>query len=142
MPAKTLSFIDTNVFVYHVDNSDERKSDIAHNLIRDALARDGACISFQVVQEFLNTVVRKARRPLNEEDAHTYLVDVLAPLCRVYASIPLYQNTLDIQARYRFGFYDSLIEAAALSAGCTRLLSEDLQHGQQVNELTICNPFV
>lgn len=49
MPAKTLSFIDTTVFVYHVDSSDERKSDIAHSLIREALAHDRACISFQAV---------------------------------------------------------------------------------------------
>ena len=38
-------------------------------------------------------------------------------------------------------FYDSLIVAAALEAGCTRLLSEDLQHGQQIEGLTIENPF-
>lgn len=44
-------------------------------------------------------------------------------------SQPLYQRGLDIQARYRYGFYDALIIAAALSADCTRLYSEDLQYG-------------
>ena len=141
MPAEAPSFTDTNVFVYHVDDSDVRKSDIAHGLIREALASDNACISFQVVQEFLNTMSRKAERPLSHDDAHTYLSDVLAPLCRVYASIPLYQNALDIQARYRFGFYDSLIVSAALSAGCQRLLTEDLQDGQRIDNLEIRNPF-
>jgi predicted nucleic acid-binding protein len=37
--------------------------------------------------------------------------------------------------------YDSLIVAAALAAGCTRLLSEDLQHGQRIDTLVIHNPF-
>ena len=134
-------FIDTNVLVYHVDDSDPRKSEIAHGMIRDAIATGNACISFQVVQEFLNTVVRKAERPLSLEHAHTYLAEVLSPLCRVFASIPLYQNALDIQARYRFGFYDSLIVAAALSAGCTQLLTEDLQDGQPIEGLEIRNPF-
>jgi predicted nucleic acid-binding protein len=31
--------------------------------------------------------------------------------------------------------------AAALEAGCTRLLSEDLQHGQRIEGLRIENPF-
>jgi predicted nucleic acid-binding protein len=139
MPAEC--FIDTNVLVYHVDASDPRKTEIAHTILRDAIANDSACISFQVVQEFLNTMVRKAERPLSHEQAHTYLAEVLSPLCRVFASIPLYQNALDLQARYRFGFYDSLIVAAALSADCRELLSEDLQHGQRIEGLTICNPF-
>jgi len=29
----------------------------------------------------------------------------------------------------------------ALEAGCTRLWSEDLQHGQRIERLTIENPF-
>ncbi len=139
MPAE--SFIDTNVLVYHIDDTDPRKSDIAHAIIRDAMATGNACISYQVVQEFLNTMVRKAEQPLSRDDAHTYLAEILTPLCRVFASIPLYQNALDIQARYRFGFYDSLIVAAALSAGCTQLLTEDLQDGQRIEGLEIRNPF-
>jgi predicted nucleic acid-binding protein len=54
----------------------------------------------------------------------------------------LYQRALDIQARYRYGFYDALIIAAALEAGCIRLYSEDLQHGQRIERLTIENPFL
>lgn len=134
-------FIDTNVLVYHIDDADPRKTDLAHGILRDALATGNACISFQVVQEFLNTMLRKAERPLGLEQAQSYLAEVLSPLCRVFASIPLYQNAVDIQARYRFGFYDSLIVAAALSAGCRELLTEDLQHGQRIEGLTIRNPF-
>jgi predicted nucleic acid-binding protein len=43
--------------------------------------------------------------------------------------------------RYRFSFYDSMIVAAALTAGCRELLSEDLQHGQQIETMTIVDPF-
>lgn len=76
------------------------------------------------------------------EDAHVYLAEVLSPLCRVFASIHLYQNALDIQARYRLGFfYDSPIVAAALSGGCSQLLTEDLQDGQRIEGLEIRNPF-
>jgi predicted nucleic acid-binding protein len=56
--------------------------------------------------------------------------------------IRLYQRALDIQARYHYGFCDALIIAAALEAGCSRLYSEDLQHGQRIERLTIENPFL
>ena len=54
----------------------------------------------------------------------------------------LYRRALEIQTRYGYGFYDSLIIAAALEAGCQHLLSEDMQHGQQIEQLRIVNPFL
>lgn len=134
-------FIDTNVFIYQLDASDGRKQALAERLVREALAAGDACISFQVVQECLNTLLRKARVVLQAEQARMYLDTVLLPLLQVSSSPALYHRALDIQARYRFSFYDSLIVAAALVAGCSRLFSEDLQHGQQVEGLSIIDPF-
>ena len=34
------------------------------------------------------------------------------------------------------------IVAAALEAGCDRLYTEDMRHGQQIHGLTIRNPFL
>ena len=39
-------------------------------------------------------------------------------------------------------FYDALIIAAALEAGSTRLLSEDMRHGQKIEGLVIEYPFL
>lgn len=139
MPAE--SFLDTNLFIYQLDGCDERKAEIANGIIRRAIQTGEACISFQVVQECLNTFLRKAEIRLDEEQARRYLNDVLSPLLQINASIALYQRALSIQARYQFAFYDSMIVAAALEAGCTRLYSEDLQHGQQIEQLRIENPF-
>ena len=135
------AFIDTNVFIYHLDATDARKHALAERIVRDGLDRGDVCISFQVVQEFLNTALRKAKVALSIDDARSYLGAVLLPLLQVPASAALYHRALDVQARWRFGFYDSLIVAAALSAGCRRLISEDLQHGQRIEGLTIHNPF-
>jgi predicted nucleic acid-binding protein len=133
-------FVDTNVFIYQIEALDERKKSIADSIIEKALGN--GCISFQVVQECLNTIVRKADIPLNAGDAQRYLEDVLRPLWRVMPSAKLYQTGLELQDRYQYGFYDSLIIAAALEAGCTRLLTEDMQHGQKIERLTIKNPFL
>jgi predicted nucleic acid-binding protein len=135
-------FVDTNVFIYHLDATDPRKHAIAEKLIRAGLATGTACISFQVVQECLNVALRKAEVALSTEGARAYLDTVLAPLLQVSASATLYERALDIHARRRFGFYDSLIVAAALTAGCRLLLTEDLQHDQRIESLTIRNPFL
>ena len=135
------SFIDTNLFIYQLEGNDERKAGIADAIIREGIGTGNACISFQVIQECLNTILKKAELPLTPEQAGRYLDAVLAPLFRVSPSISLYRNALELQGRYRYSFYDSLIIAAALSAGCSRLWSEDLQHGQQIGDLVIENPF-
>ena len=135
------AFLDTNVFICQLDSSDARKHKIAERLVRDALQNERACISYQVVQECLNTILRKAEVALDAQGARAYLEAVLLPLMKVGASAALYERALDIQSRWRFGFYDSLIVASALVAGCDTLLTEDLQHGQVIETLTISNPF-
>lgn len=134
-------FIDTNVFIYHLDTSDARKHQIAERIVRTALETGNACISSQVVQECLNVALRKAEVALSLEDTRAYLDVVLMPLMQIGTSGDLYHRALDVQARWHYSFYDSLIVAAALMAGCHTLLSEDLQHGQNLGGLTISNPF-
>jgi predicted nucleic acid-binding protein len=48
---------------------------------------------------------------------------------------------LDVKDETGYGFYDALIVAGALRAGCTRLYSEDMQEGRTVRGVTIENPF-
>ena len=134
-------FIDTNVFIHQLDHTDQRKHTVAEDIVREALATGNGCISSQVVQECLNVALRKAEVPLSLADARAYLDAVLLPLMQITVSEALYHRALDVQGRWRFGFYDSLIVAAALMAGCRTLLSENLQHGQKLDSLTIVDPF-
>ena len=134
-------FIDTNVLIYQLDTRDPRKHAIAERIVSQALANESGCISFQVVQECLNTMVRKAEVTVSPQGTAAYLDTVLAPLFQVPASLALYRRGLALQQRWQLAFYDSLIVAAALEAGCKRLLTEDLQHGQRIEGLRIENPF-
>lgn len=138
----SVEFLDTNIFIYLFDETNERKKGIAERIVQAALAGHDACISHQVIQETLNVVTRKLATPMSLEDAQSFLSAVLLPLWKVMPSAALYQRGLQVQDRYRFSFYDSLIVAAALEAGCTTLYSEDMQHGQQIDGLTIENPFI
>jgi predicted nucleic acid-binding protein len=124
-----------------MDEDDAAKRGAAEYLVHEGLQTGEASISFQVVQETLNVFTRKVQVPAKPHDAQRFLDEVLVPLWRVMPTQRLYEHALGIQARYQYRFYDALIIAAALSAGCTRLLSEDLQHGQRIEGLTIENPF-
>ena len=134
-------FMDSNVLVYLFDETDPRKYEIARNLTDEAIESGNGVISFQVVQEVLNLLTTKFISPASPDRAQEVLRDVLSPLWRVMPTEQLYQTALAIRGRYGFDFYDSLIVAAALLAGCSRLLTEDLQDGQRIEGLTIVNPF-
>ena len=136
----SVSFIDSNVFIYLFDETNASKRGRAEALVQEGLETRSASISFQVVQEVLNTLVHKLGA--DPEDAAKFLRHLLVPLWRVMPSQALYERALDLQARYRFSFYDSLIVAAALEGGCSRLYSEDLQHSQRIQGLVIENPFL
>lgn len=133
-------FIDSNVFIYLFDETDPAKRARAKTLIKEALETGAACVSFQVVQEVLNIFVKKL--PITPEETRRFMGYTLVPLWRIMPSPHLYERALDLQTRYKFSFYDSLIVAAALQGGCTRLYSEDLQHDQRVEGLIITNPFL
>lgn len=132
-------FLDTNVFVYLFDEVDDRKRTIAERLVADALAAGTGVVSYQVVHEALNVLTRKLGA--SPSNARRFLDGVLAPLWRLGPSPDLYVRGLEVRERYGFSFHDALVVATALEAGCTRLLSEDLQHGQRIGDLTVVDPF-
>ncbi len=134
-------FIDTNIFIYQLEQQDDRKAELAKNLIQQGIAEGTACISFQIVQECLNVILHKAKIVLTEDETQKYLPSILAPLYQLQPNIQTYSTALNLRSRYKYRFYDSLILATALEADCRTLYSEDLQHGQRIEQLTIKNPF-
>ena len=134
-------FLDTNVFVYLVDARAPAKQAIAKSLVGQALSEGSGVISHQVVQETLHVLGSKFRVATTRADREDMMREVLMPMWQVQPSEALYRAAIEVQERQGFGFYDSLIVAAALQSGCKRLLSEDLQHGQRIGKLRIENPF-
>lgn len=126
-------FVDTNVVLYLLDNGP--KADRA-----EALLAQRPRISVQVLNEVMVNCRRKAG--LNWEETGTFLAGVQA-LC------PVEEMTLQthvvgraLAERYGFSVYDAMIVAAALTAGCTTLWTEDLHAGLLVEgQLRLVNPF-
>jgi predicted nucleic acid-binding protein len=50
-------------------------------------------------------------------------------------------SAVDTATRYQLALWDALIVEAAARAGCERLLTEDLNHGQEIRGVRIENPF-
>ena len=138
-----VDFVDSNVFIYMFDLVDQDKRDKANRLVQTTLESGNGVISYQVVQETLNVLTHKMKKPcISSEDASRLLESVLAPMWKVMPSADLFKRALRNKNHYALSFYDSLIVAAAQEANCTRLYSEDMQHGQLIGKLRIVNPFV
>ncbi len=84
---------------------------------------------------------RKFSPSLTLADASTYLDKVLMPLCELFPCMSYYSKALEISGRWGVSLYDSLIITVSLEDGCETLYTEDTQHGQMVQGLTIINPF-
>jgi len=135
-------FLDTNIFVYSFDRTAATKARRASQWIRTALRTQKGITSYQVVQEFFNVALQRFTQPMTADEAEQYFSTIFRPLLGVHSSPALYLEALQLQARYRLSWYDSLIVTAALQAHCALLITEDLQHGQQFGDLRIENPFL
>ena len=135
-------FIDTNIFVYAFDLSNQDKQNTCHELVKRGLETGNGIISFQVIQEFLSLSSRKFKEPMSLHAAQNYVNTVLSPMCEVHSSIDLYLRALEVSNRWSYSFYDSVIISSALVSGCKILYTEDLQHGQKIKDLTIVNPMI
>ena len=140
MPAE--HFLDTNVFVYAVDPTDQRKQQIARDLLRQGLADNSTRTSYQVTQEWLNVVLKLARVPLGVTQARAFVDRAILPITSVWPSAELFHAALDAHSRWSLSFYDALVVAATQQSGARTLVSEDLQHGQRLGTVTVWNPFV
>jgi predicted nucleic acid-binding protein len=139
----SLVFLDTNIFVYAFVTSEPLKRARALQLIEACLGSGKGCISYQVIQEFSNVACKKFAARMSASDCKAFIDAAMQPMNRVASSTELVHAALDLQSELRFGFYDSLMVAAALQAGAETLYTEDLQHWQWVRgSLRIVNPFL
>ena len=118
-----------------------QKAAVAQQLLSRCASQGEAVISVQILQEFYVTVTRKLAPPLTHTEAED-VVRELSHLPTVDSDANLVLDAIAASYRYRMSFWDGLIVQAALRAGATVLYSEDLQHGQLFESLTVQNPFV
>ena len=128
------AFFDTNVLIYAVSDDPRRAS-------ADRILRDGGTISVQVLNEFTNVCRKKLRLDwprVEEALARFYeIFEAIVPL-----DLATHSAAVALARDHGLAFYDALIVAAALEAGCQTLYSEDMQHHRKFGDLVIVNPFL
>lgn len=138
MSDKTSCFIDSNIWLYAlIQSQDTKKHTIANQLTRT----ENIFISTQVINEVCTNLLKKT--DFSESQIRD-LITGFYQSCTVLEFQPsiLIQSS-KLRECYAFSFWDSLIVASALAVKATYLISEDMQHGLIVeNTLKIINPFL
>ena len=133
-------FVDTNVLVYARDAREPAKRARAvawlELLWREQLGRT----STQVLSEYYVTLTRKLEPRVAAEDAWDDVSALMAWRPQP-SDEALMKRGREIELRYRLGWWDCLIVAAAHVQGCALLLSEDLQDGGVYGGVTMRSPF-
>jgi predicted nucleic acid-binding protein len=128
------AFFDTNVLVYTV-TLDPRKRQA------DRILRTGGIVSVQVLNEFANVARSKLR---HEWRTITYALEQFRLSFEAVCPLTLDTHVAAVSLAKDNGlaFYDALIVASAIEAGCDTLYTEDMQHNRAIGGLTIRNPFI
>lgn len=128
-------FLDTNVLVYANSQGDYRAA-IARQLLID-----GGVVGIQVLNEFASVARAKLGFTWTGVQEAIEKILILCPNPRPLR-VETHLRALELSKRYGFSIWDGLILAAATEARCSKLLTEDLQHGQVVEGVRIENPFL
>jgi predicted nucleic acid-binding protein len=132
--AESDQFFDTNVLLYLV-SGDQRKAERAEQLVAA-----GGVVSIQVLTEFADVARRKFGRAWSDIGE---VLDVVRATCSVEPlSLDTHNLALRVAERYKLRIYDGMIVAAAVLAGCSILVSEDMHAGQTIDRITVRNPFL
>jgi len=132
-------FVDTNVWVYAVDDADLGKSARALEIL-DPAGKDTFVVSSQVLSEFYVVVTRKLAEPLSDEDAQA-MVQEMGRLPVVPVDSELVLAAVAGSREWRISLWDALIVRAAEAAGCRHVLSEDLADRAAYGTVVVENPF-
>ncbi len=134
-----MRFVDTDILLYAIsrDPAEQDKAKRANDILAD---RDLA-LSVQVLQEFYVQATR-ANRP----DAIGHQQAVL--LIESFQRFPVQDITsgimmaaLDTRQRFQLSYWDAAIIEASRAMGCTQVLSEDLNDGQDYDGVRVASPF-
>lgn len=134
-------FVDTNVLVYARDSSEPEKQPLAAEWLAHLWRTRRGRLSMQVLHEYYVTVTHKLRPGLAPAVARADVADLVLweP---VRPNIEMLRSAWSLQDRFELALWDALIVAAAQSSGCSFLLTEDLQDGQDLGGVVVVDPFV
>ncbi len=140
MATADLVFVDTNVFLYARDDRYPAKQARAVEWLDTLVERDAVVVSPQVIGE-IHHVVLRGKLALRPDEARR-MTRALETWCSGATDLDVIRAAWTLRDQTAFQWWDCVILAAAIRAGCRYLLSEDYQHGRTVRGTTILSPFI
>ncbi len=131
-------FVDTNILIYSLDNNFPKKKTQSREIILKLLTENSGVLSTQVFQEFYYVSVQKLHSDPNSIKS---LLKHFEKFEIIQINMTLIYEAIDCSLSNTISFWDALIVAAAGSANCSKIYSEDLNNGQMINGIEIVNPF-
>jgi predicted nucleic acid-binding protein len=130
--------LDTNILVYSVDRGAGTRHSLAIAIV-DRAADVGCRLTLQAISEFYAAVTRMGIMPPQRA---ALLADSWLSIFQCAAgSASAIQTALANSVAGRASYWDALLIASAAEAGCTLILTEDLQNGSRLGTVEIHNPF-
>ncbi len=130
--------IDTNILVYAADQTDEDRHEISEGLVNQSSSLD--CVrTFQALGEFFHAATRK--RLLTEEKAAAFVNEWLGTFTFARVGKTLFPDAMRACGEHKVSFWDAMLLAATRRAGCSAVISENMQHGWRLDGVEIINPF-
>lgn len=133
------AFVDTNVLLYTIDEDPASAS--KRQCAQQLLLTERWGWSVQVAAEFFVNAT-SVKRPFRlSAAAAAALVEGWFAFPTIVLTPVLFRAAVDIQQRFHLSYWDAAIVTAAKQMGCKTLYSEDLNHGQAYDGITVVNPF-
>lgn len=131
--------IDTNLWIYLYSKDPADKYQKVNMLLSSQI--ESLIISTQILGELYNVLLKKKFR--TQAQAQEIISQLIAGFD--ITEIPATQviESIKINARYGYSYWDSLLVSTALLSNCSILYSEDMQHDQLIEgKLRIINPLI
>ena len=129
--------LDSNILVYASDKTDKKHAP-ASLIVRRA-ARSDCVQTLQSLRECFHVLRRKYGHRIPD------CTRVVTEFRVVFRVTPAIESDLDDAIRvitaHGLPYWDAMLWATARRAGCTLILSEDMQDGRELEGVTILNPF-
>jgi predicted nucleic acid-binding protein len=132
-------FVDTNVLLYAIsrDPAEQDKAKRAN----DILAERDLALSVQVLQEFYVQATRPSRPDAIGHRQAVLLIESFRRFRVQDLTSGIVMATLEARQRFQLSYWDAAIIEASRAIGCTEVLSEDLNDGQDYGGVRVTNPF-
>lgn len=134
--------LDTNILAYLAGVSRDARDEAKIEQVRALIGDLGAKVSLVAPAQTLGELFVVLRRSgASAEEARAILLEFSESFATSASERRTVLAAADLVVDHKLQFWDALILNAAADAGCSLLLSEDMQDGFVTRGLTVVNPL-